>query len=269
MEKTEVVVLANVADVEPPDAKRLADFVERGGGLLVFTGDRVATSSRELEAAGLGVGTILGPATASDVPWRLERWQSGHPVFKPFDDPESGDLRRPVFTSITRIKVDPRARVLAWFRGDEPALLERALGRGKVLWFTSSCDRAWGDWPRGRMYLPIVHQMAGYLSGGGEEGRIRREKIDDTRKPGVIESDGVVHVVNTDPLESETARCTPSEFAQRFGFSPPEPVTEDIVGSRKTVSDDRSRNDELWPWFALSLAGLLLVENFLANRTAA
>ncbi len=59
----------------------------------------------------------------------------------------------------------------------------------------------------------MIHQMAAYVSGGGAEGRIRHETIDDTRKPGAVESDGVVHVVNTDPLESETARCTPGEFA--------------------------------------------------------
>ena len=28
-------------------------------------------------------------------------------------------------------------------------------------------------------------------------------------------------------------------------------------------------SDEIWPWLALTLLGLLLVENFLANRTAA
>ena len=146
LEKTDVVVLANVADVEPPDAKRLADLVERGGGLLVFTGDHVATNSRALEAAGLGVGTILGPATASEVPWRLERWQSGHPVFKPAfrATRNPGDLRPApgVLTGpITRIKTDPRAQVLAWFRGDEPALLERAERSqlaARSLWFTSN-----------------------------------------------------------------------------------------------------------------------------------
>ncbi len=65
-------------------------------------------------------------------------------------------------------------RVLAWFRGGEPALLERTKGRGKVLWFTSACDRAWGDWPRGRMYLPMLHQMVAYVSGLAEGGRIRQ-----------------------------------------------------------------------------------------------
>jgi hypothetical protein len=271
LEKTAAVVLANVGSLSAADAQRLGEFVERGGGLLVFTGDRVrAEGTPPLAAAGLDVGEVVGPANAAELPWRLERWETRHPVFAPFADPEHGDLRRPRFATITRIKPGPEARVLAWFRGGEPALLERTKGRGKVLWFASACDRAWGDWPRGRLYLPMLHQMVSYVAGLAEGGRIRQAIVQDERKPGVIDSEGLVHIVNPDPLESETARCTPKEFAERFGFPLPGPAPHDAAqpGTRG-VSDDRLRNDEIWPWLALTLVGLLLVENFLANRTAA
>jgi hypothetical protein len=264
-------VLANVEDLGASDARRLAEFVERGGGLLVFTGDRVRREgTRAIEAAGLGVGDILGPTTPTELPWRLERWNARHPVFKLFADPEHGDLRRPAFTAITRIKPDRQARVLAWFRGGEPALLERTKGRAKVLWFTSACDRALGDWPRGRMYVPMLHQMAAYVSGLAEGGPIRQEIAGDDRKPGVIESDGLVHIVNTDTFESDMARCTPKKFAEHFGFTPPVPAGAEAARQLSPGSaDDRLRSDEIWPWLALTLLGLLLMENFLANRTAA
>jgi hypothetical protein len=269
------VVLANVDKLGAPEAKRLADFVEAGGGLLVFTGDRVvpgAEALRSLAEAGLGAGEVLGPAEATDLPWRLERWDTRHPVFLPFEDPEHGDLRRPAFTTITRIKPDPSARVLAWFRGGDPALLERARGKGKVLWFASACDRAWGDWPRGRLFLPMVHQMTSYVTGLTEGGRVRAEPAGDGHEPGVTESGGLVRVVNADPFESETDRCTPKEFADRFGFRLPGPPADaDSPGSprRPGPDDDRFRKDEVWPWLALALLGVLLVEHFLANRTAA
>ena len=258
-------------DLGGSDVQRLAEFVERGGGLLVFTGDHIRReNARVLEAAGLGVGDVLGPTTATEVPWRLERWDARHPVFKPFADPEHGDLRRPAFTAITRIKPDREVRVLAWFRGGEPALLERTKGRGRVLWFTSACDRAWGDWPRGRMYVPMLHQMAAYITGVAEGGSIRQEVAGDDRKPGVIESDGLVHIVNTDPFESDTARCTPKQFADHFGFRLPVPAGPDVARQLTPgTADDRLRNDEIWPWLALTLLGVLLTENFLANRTAA
>ncbi len=269
--KTEAVVLANVDDIGSRDAERLREFVERGGGLLVFTGDRVQPgSTKALEAVGLGVGEILGPAIATDMPWRLERWEKDHPVFKPFADPEHGDLRRPAFTAITRIKPSQDARVLAWFRAGEPALLERTKGRGKVLWFTSACDRAWGDWPRGRMYVPMVHQMVAYIAGLSGEGRVKVSVATAERKPGVADVDGMVQVVNTDPLESQTVRCTPKEFADRFGFQLPAPTAlAPVAQGKPKADDDRLRSNEIWPWLALTLVGVLLLESFLANRTAA
>ena len=107
LQKTAAVVLANVESLGALDANRLGEFVERGGGLVVFTGDRVGPEgTRGLETAGLGVGHGPRARDRHRLPWRLERWQAGHSIFKPFDDPEHGDLRRPVFTSITRIKPD-------------------------------------------------------------------------------------------------------------------------------------------------------------------
>jgi hypothetical protein len=272
LEKTKAVVLANVESLGSSDADRLATFVKAGGGLLVFTGEHVTPDgSRSLESAGLGVGQVIGTATATELPWRFERWEKQHPIFRPFADPEHGDLRRPAFAAITRIKPDNDARVLAWFRGGEPAVLERSVGRGRVVWFTSTCDRGWGDWPRGRLYVPLVHQLVAYVSGLAEGGQIRLETAVGEQKPGIVESGGLLHVVNADPFESETARCTRREFAEKFGFKLPDPASpkntaQDTADGR---GDDRSRGDELWPWLALTLIGFLLVENFLANRTAA
>jgi hypothetical protein len=275
LEGSAAVVLANVEDLATTDAAQLAQFVERGGGLLVFTGDRIAAGgARALETAGLGVGEILGPVSAAELPWRLDRWDAQHPVFQPFADPEHGDLRRMAFNTITRIKPGPDVRVLASFRGGEPAVLERTKGRGKVLWFASACDRSWSDWPRSRLYLPVTHQMLAYVSGLTEGGRIRALTAGQGREPGIVEVDGLVEVANLDSNESDMARCTPEEFAASFGFRLPAPgfassPAPGPSGAARASADGRLRSDELWPWFALTLIGMLLAESFLANRTAA
>jgi hypothetical protein len=271
LDKTAAVVFANVADLPTEDAKALAKYVEAGGGLVVFTGDKVtAEGSASLIEAGLGVGQVVGPETSSGRPWRLDRWDATHPLLKPFADPEHGDLRRPAFTSITKIIAGPTARGVAWFRDDEPAILERSVGRGRVVWFASSCDRSWSDWPRGRMFLPMVHQMISYASGLTDGGPIRQELAGDALMPGLVESEGILKVRNADPFESETSRGTPQEFADRYGFRLPEVKAVAPPDAILTKSaDDRLRGDELWPWFALTLIGMLMFEQFLANRTAA
>ncbi len=269
--KTTAVVLANVGEVSDTKAQRLSEFVKQGGGLLVFTGDQMlAQTTKSLVSEGLGVGAISGPERAMDLPWRLDRWDTSHPIFKPFEDPEHGDLRRPTFTTITRITPDPQTRVLATFRGGAPAVLERSQGKGKVIWFATACDRAWGDWPRSRLYLPLVHQMVSYVTGLAEGGSVRQEVAEGEKVPGIVDSEGLVHVINPDPFESETARCTAREFADRFGFSLPEPGARNVTAATvRKSSDDRLRGDEIWPWLAVTLCGFLFLENVLANRTAA
>jgi hypothetical protein len=271
LDGVDVVVLANVARLGSSDPARLAELVTRGGGLVVFTGDRVdAAAASPLGAVGLGVGRVEGPVTDRETAWRLERWDASHPILLPFADPEHGDLRRPSFTGITRIVPDDDAHVLAWFGGEAPALLEKRHGRGRVLWFASACDRDWGDWPRGRLFLPMVHQMLAEAAGLAEGGRVRQRIADDATMPGTRVDEGICWVVNADPFESETARCTAREFADRFGFLPAK--SDSVAEARKrsrAPADDRLRDDEIWPWLAFGLMGVLLLENFLANRTAA
>lgn len=271
LDRTSAVVLANVGDLPTSESRALAGYVQKGGGLIVFGGDRLtAEGAASLVEAGLGVGKVIGPLTAQERPWRLERWEPTHPIFRPFADPEHGDLRRPAFLTVTKIEPDPSARVPAKFRDGLPAVLERTVGRGKVVWFASACDRGWGDWPRSRLYLPMAHQLVAYVSGQAEGGRVRRELAQGDRTPGLHEADGLLHVVNADPFESETARVTPREFADRFGFALPEAKTAPAAKDGVTATpDDRLRSDELWPWLALALVGLLLLEHFLANRTSA
>ena len=261
LEKTDAVVLANVESLSAADARRLAEFVERGGGLVVFTGDRVkAESASALNAAGLGVGDVIGPATATELAWRLERWESGHPILRPLSDPEHGDLRRPAFSAITKIKPAADAHVLAWFRGGEPALLERTHGRGKVLWFASACDRSWSDWPRGRLYVPLVHQMLSYVSGLSEGGRIREETAAGDRRLRVSLSPRDCFTWPTPIPTSRRPRAAPrasSPAATASGFRSPWPRAPWPRHQGADCPTTVYAMEEIWPWLALTLMRLL------------
>ena len=88
--------------------------------------------------------------------------------------------------------------------------------------------------------------------------------------PGVFERDGFTEVVNTGPRESEIDRCTPDEFANRFQLTLHEEDSAPRAGGRAALAlTGDLRDDELWHWVVLILLGVLLVEGFVANRTAA
>lgn len=276
-EDYELIVLANVQGLSSTVAQRLGDFVESGGGLIVFSGENIDTAGyKSFETVGLAPGSFVTVKHADDLPWRIQEWDQQHSIFEPFNDPQHGDLHRLAFQTYTKIASAPQANVLASFRGGDPLLLEVAKGEGHALWFTSSCDRQWSDWPRSRLYLPLVHQMLGHLTGLNEGGPVRSLTIDASSrlaadiKPGVYEQSRYWEVINTSPRESETDRCTPMEFSDRFALH---------VGGSNSSADQlvaavapttvELRDDEIWHWIAFALVGVLCVECFLGNRTTA
>ncbi|MBC8350577.1 MAG: BatA domain-containing protein [Planctomycetes bacterium] len=273
----ELVVLANVESVPSAAAKQLGDFVDAGGGLIVFSGEYVDSAGyQSLERVGLAPGRFVDIKHTDDLPFRTQRWNEDHSIFAPFNDPQHGDLRRLAFQAYTKIEPSAQASVLASFRGGDPLLLEVAKGEGRALWFTSSCDRQWSDWPRSRLYLPFIHQMLGHLTGLNEGGPVRGLTIDASSrlaadvKPGVYEKSRHWDVINPSPRESETDRCTPTEFSDRFALH---------VGGSSSSADQlvaavapttvELRDDEIWHWVAFALVGVLCVESFLGNRTTA
>lgn len=277
LDDVDLVVLANVARPSAAGARRIAEFVESGGGLLVFTGENVrAEGYREFAARDLSAGKIVGVGRATSLPWRIETWHTDHPLFRPFSDPEYGDLRRLAFRAHTTVEPAQQARVLARFRGGRPAVIERRHGRGKILWFLSACDRDWSDWTRSRLFLPLVHQLLGHLTGLTEGGPVRGRLVDEidvageAPVPGIYDRGGFHEVINVNPRESETDHSSRKDFAARFRFELDAAEEERTADSQTRLTQAVDvRPDEIWHWVILCLLGVLFVENFLANRTTA
>ncbi len=304
----DAVVLANVAEVAKPDADQLASFVRSGGGLLVFTGERVsATSCSTLADAGLTVGEIGDIKITNDLPWRMTQFDGKHPIFEPLSDPQHGDLRRLIFAAYTKVTPAADSTVLAQFNTGDAAVVERRVGNGTMLWVTTSCGRDWSDWCRSRLFLPTVHQLLGYEVGLTTGGRVRTRLVDAERGqgaevrsqngrdqkseqqsgraaesealtsvvlasspllPGVDQFDRFAEIVNTAPRESDTDRCSRQEFEDRFAVKF---VEEDGASVAQTagLGNIELQQDELWHWVGCVLLAVLLLEGFVGNRTTA
>ena len=278
LDKYDVVVLSSVGDLARRDADKILGLVERGGGLFVLCGENVtAERTKSLEAAGLTVGTIAGVQEATDLPLRLKKWDAKHPIFAAFGDPQLGDLGRLSFSAATKITPAQDATVLAEFQGRLPAVIERHVGKGSVVWFTSSCDGTWGDWTRSRLYLPLMHQFLGYQSGLLAGGRVRYEVLEGAVElpaeaiPGVHENERYTQVVNASPRESETDRSTVEEFVNRFGLKPADETQAEVAATpaEQAASGNELIDSEVWHWLALILVAGLVVEGLVANRTVA
>src|SRR5262249_50431488 len=146
---------------------------------LAFGGENVTTqSSAALADAGLTPGTVVGTRYATDLPMRLKTWDIKHPIFEAFSDPQLGDLARLAFSAYTHLVPASGTNVGATFGDGKPAVVERHVGKGSMVWFAVAADRSWSDWTSSRLYLPLVYQLLGYQTGLTAGGRVRQVALE-------------------------------------------------------------------------------------------
>lgn len=169
-----VIFLANVADPRPM-ASRLSDFVRGGGGLVISAGDNITPERYN------GALAPLLPAPIRKLRNLVELSEEGG---VPVQTPDTGlELFRP-FTSAGRqgftrmflrrlVTFDPYAeseevRTLLKLQNGMPLLIEREVGRGRVLFLAGPVDLAWGNLPVQASFMPFIQRLTSFL--GGESG---------------------------------------------------------------------------------------------------
>jgi hypothetical protein len=89
-------------------------------------------------------------------------------VFELFGVPHSGDFSTAKFFRYRPLDLGGEAQVLARFDDGTAALVEKKLGEGRVIVWTSTLDTFWNDLAIQPVYLPFVHQLVKYAAGYAE-----------------------------------------------------------------------------------------------------
>jgi hypothetical protein len=167
--KFPLVVLANVERLSDSAVEKLEDYVAEGGKLLVFLGDKVNANFYNTTLAGANRrhGGLL-PATITGKREEnvgfIGAINYEHRALAAFQEPKLGALLGPALT-FKALKVDaPAQAVLMKSSSGAPLLCEKAFGKGKVLLFTSTCDRDWSDFPIRPAFLLWSRFVAEYLT---------------------------------------------------------------------------------------------------------
>ena len=156
------VVVLN--DTRPPTGEagaRLEQFVSGGGGVLVVAGERSAWPA---DGPDLLPGTFGSPLDRTGRGAGLGFVDYSHPVFELFGTPRSGDVTTARFFRYRPMEAAESATVLARFDDGNPALMERQLGDGRVLFWASTLDNFWNDLALKPVYLPFVHRLTEHLA---------------------------------------------------------------------------------------------------------
>jgi hypothetical protein len=182
--KTFLQNYAAVCLVDPPPLtagtwKKLAEYVDGGGGLAIFMGRNAKPiDSFNSKAAGLIMpAKLVRQARAGDRPFWLNPTNLSHPILAPFrnltDAVPWSDLS--VFRYWELGSTTPGATVIVSFDDARPALIQRTVGQGRVLLMTTPISdladrKPWNlipivdPWPG----LILMNQSIRYLVGAAE-----------------------------------------------------------------------------------------------------
>jgi hypothetical protein len=156
------VLILNDVPVAQSTAERVRRFVESGGGLFVALGDR----SSWPDGFDIMPAAVAAPVDrSSGAAARLGALEYGHPVFEIFRAPRTGDFSAARFYGYRGTVPVAGAEVVARFDDGGAALLERKVGSGRVLMWTSTLDLYWNDLAVKPVYLPFVHRVIRHLGG--------------------------------------------------------------------------------------------------------
>jgi hypothetical protein len=153
------VVVTDLGLLDAAQGAALRDYVENGGRALLAAGPR-SSGLATLPVTGQALRTnpqIGGARTLLSI----GEVDSSHAALRGVNE-----LRAANFTRAVNVEPAEADRVLLRLTDGTPLLLERALGAGRVLLFTSSLDREWNDLPVQPAFVPLMAGIANYLLGG-------------------------------------------------------------------------------------------------------
>ncbi len=172
----DVIFLANVARLPKRWLFKLKRFVKEGGGLFISVGNQVNPFYYNRHFADLLPRHLRHKAVAAQRPDGtgvvIQRYfgeiQGSHPIFRTLArDGIIFQTARVSKLMLVQTRQKSEQGTLLWrYSHGPPALLERVVGKGKVLLLTTTIDRDWTDLPIRSFFQPWIQRSIAYLAGG-------------------------------------------------------------------------------------------------------
>jgi len=284
------VVVTDVGLLDAAQAAAVRDYVENGGRALLAAGPRSSgLTTLPVTAHALRTNPQMGERTSVSI----GEVDATHPVLRGVNE-----LRAANFVRAVNVETTDADRVMLSLVDGTPLLVERTLGSGRVLLFTSSLDREWNDLPVQPSFVPLMAGIANYLLGGA--GFTSEADLGSTLAPRALGFTGAqvfdprgeaalglgaggddvlldqvgfyevvgggtteLVAVNFDPRESDLSRVDPAtlERWQGLGVRPGERVAAPVAqaGGEERVPMS------LGPWLVMALLALVVMESLVGN----
>ncbi len=180
LNKFDMILLSNVKDFSAGEAFRIAQFVESGGGLMIFAGksmDVANYNSVLLPKLGIppiqpqrpftNIASYPPPITGSFLSFgRIER---EHPLFTDlFERQLSKNVASAIESPRVYTSIIPQAgthgRAIISLSDGTPFLVEYDHGSGRMLLFSVEAEMTWSDFPLKGLFVPLLYRSGLYLT---------------------------------------------------------------------------------------------------------
>ncbi len=168
----DVIVLSDVGKLSIPSARKLLEWVEKGGLLVRFAGPRLAA-----EGAGPLVGDPLlpvrlragGRTLGGAMAWNTPKHLSPFPESSPFFGlPIPADIE--VFAQVVAQPApDLAARTLAALEDGTPLVTQRQKGDGRVVLFHVTANAEWSTLPLSGLFVQMLERLSISANPAGPE----------------------------------------------------------------------------------------------------
>jgi len=283
-------VVDDIGVVSPELETGLTDFVVAGGNLLAFAGDRAA-ALETLPVTGHQHAESVIRSQANDF-LSIGQVDTRHPILSATEGWQSVNVTRSL-----PLEVQDNDEVLIRLENNEPFLIERRIGEGRLLLMPAMLDNQWNDLPVRPVFVSFIIESARYLSGISEiqktyttgaslplaragntsgqvidpDGNTILSLADTTRgqqiklhKPGIYEvytpqGESLV-AANIDPRESDLRKVT-QDVLENWQ----EATGETALAAGAAFTTEEENTIELWRWLLMVLAFIVVGESILGN----
>ncbi|MFN0059702.1 MAG: BatA domain-containing protein [Planctomycetota bacterium] len=171
--EAEVLIITNVASLSPAESDAIGAFVARGGGVLLFLGERVQADNYREHAYRDGTYWLPfapGAALVHDASKFTFGWEivaRTHPAFAFLaENPDAGIGDVAIHGYWKPAVSPPDDAVLVRVKDFDrtPAVVEGRYQDGRVLVVNMGADRTWSNMPVSPAYLCLIQEALPYLS---------------------------------------------------------------------------------------------------------
>jgi len=214
----QMIFLSDVGRLKSEIIKKLYSYLQEGGNLINFPGERVIPVNFNNDWMLREEGIFLMPAKLEKKidyrkPTRIVWLNLSSPIFNPFKEEILQYLRPINFVRVFQTK-EVSGEVLVKLENNLPLLLEKRIGMGKVLFFTFSPEESWTNFPLKPFFPVMTKTILDYLT----KNKLLFVRVD--KKISLNVPDGVRKIELVSPSGE---RREIKGFRQKVEFSPDKP----------------------------------------------